>query len=663
MAKTTKTRRVIPAGRANNNGAATDTPLLVHVASMVFNTPLAIIPEKLEVILRSQDGQRFIQHPGAMLDFLESGALHSSSDPLYRRGVLGYFDDDDDGDDDDPADQVNGRTRSYQIVNGGIAVIPISGTLMDSGGWMSALSGCSSYEGIKSAVQMAMDEDTLVRGVLFKVNSPGGSTSGCFELCDLIHSYRGKKPMYAIAKHLAASAAYCLASSADRLYTTMTGGVGSVGVFSLHCDESGADKDAGLKYSYIKFGAKKTDGNPHEALSTGARADLQHEVDRQGHMFVERVARNRGVSSTQIMDTEASVFCGDRAVPLLADGVATYDEVLQTLSEKVLDGYSGNRVTMPAGNSGLRSAVHPSAPQQAQQDRLDTSQLAQAAAAQQIQGESGATMAQPNVNLSTAANPNQPGFVAKAKRTSFDAGMKACSACDGTGQDKDGDECDACHGSGQVEDKSAARSATNAPAALAPGQVVMIGGVAYQLAAVPSATSPAPQAPSPNPVSTAPQGGPTMDQLAQFQSEQTDINELCAIAGISAEDTLKYIQAHSAKTMTVADVRSKLKESRVAKSNANPVGSTLAAALGATASGNPVATIHTMYETTRANVGSNMKPSQILEMVIRKNPALYNAYHSQRETLSLIPSSAEAAQFLAEMRAVTFPSLGLSGIS
>ena len=82
---------------------------------------------------------------------------------------------------------------------------------------------------------------------------------------------RKEKPIYAIANDAAFSAAYAIASSAERLFVTSTGGVGSVGVIAIHVDQSGFDEKVGRKYTAVFAGAKKNDFNPHEPLSDSAR--------------------------------------------------------------------------------------------------------------------------------------------------------------------------------------------------------------------------------------------------------------------------------------------------------------------------------------------------------------------------------------------------------
>jgi signal peptide peptidase SppA len=227
--------------------------------------------------------------------------------------------------------------KPYRLTPEGIAVIPIRGTLMKRFGFLSAISGCSSYAGLQQAATLAL-ADPQVKGVLFDVDSPGGTTHGCFELSDALYQMRGEKPMWAIANDLAASAAYALASAADRVLVTRTAGVGSIGVFALHADQSGADTQAGVKYTYVFAGDRKIDGNPHEPLSKSARSDIQAEVDREYDMFVQCVARNRGFAGAdaeKVQKTEAAVRFGTNAVGLLADEVATLDDALAALTAKV----------------------------------------------------------------------------------------------------------------------------------------------------------------------------------------------------------------------------------------------------------------------------------------------------------------------------------------
>lgn len=224
-----------------------------------------------------------------------------------------------------------GDERDYAVLDG-VAVVPVQGTLLKKESFLSAWSGATSYEQIQRQVARAVN-DASVRAILLDVDSPGGETTGCFELVDYIYSIRGVKPVYAAANDIALSAAYAIASSASRVFVTRTGAVGSIGVYALHVDQSAFDKEIGAKYTFVFAGDKKVDGNPHEPLSESAKGDIQAEVDREYGIFVETVARNRKASTKAITATQAGLLWAENALPLLADEVGTIDDALAALAK------------------------------------------------------------------------------------------------------------------------------------------------------------------------------------------------------------------------------------------------------------------------------------------------------------------------------------------
>src|SRR5690606_4285100 len=113
--------------------------------------------------------------------------------------------------------------------------------------------------------------DPAVSAIVIDVDSPGGTVTGVAELAEQIFEARGKKPIYAIANALAASAAYWIASAAEELWVTPSGDVGSIGVYAMHEDISEMEAEMGLKVTLISAGEYKTEGNPHEPLGDEAR--------------------------------------------------------------------------------------------------------------------------------------------------------------------------------------------------------------------------------------------------------------------------------------------------------------------------------------------------------------------------------------------------------
>src|SRR5258708_7584452 len=164
------------------------------------------------------------------------------------------------------------------------------------------------------AAESAAKADPTVKGILHVIDSYGGEVNGCFDLADQIFATRSAKPVYAVAADDAYSAAYALASAADKLYVSRTSGVGSIGVIALHVAQSGYDKQLGVKYTYVHAGARKADGNPHESLSRPAKASIQAEVDRVQALFAGSVAKYRGLKAEDLIKLEAATFHGENAV-------------------------------------------------------------------------------------------------------------------------------------------------------------------------------------------------------------------------------------------------------------------------------------------------------------------------------------------------------------
>ncbi len=254
--------------------------------------------------------------------------------------------------------QERSRRQDYTVTESGIAVVPIVGPLVARGDWLTALLGASEYAAVADALTAAA-ADPSVRGILLEVDSPGGAVGGLFDLVEEIAAIQARrgKPLWAVASECALSAAYAIASVADRLYVTRTGEVGSVGVVAVHLDESGADAMAGLKWTLIHAGARKTDGNPHEPLSPRATADIQADVDTLYTELVALVAGNRGLGADAVRATEAAIYRGEKAVKAgLADRLGTVPQAIADLEAAM----EAKRIR--AGPPGNRPAVRQSPP-------------------------------------------------------------------------------------------------------------------------------------------------------------------------------------------------------------------------------------------------------------------------------------------------------------
>lgn len=204
------------------------------------------------------------------------------------------------------------RARFYQVVNG-VAVLPVSGTLVHKLGGMRPFSGMTGYDGITARLQQAMD-DPDVKGVLLDIDSPGGQGAGAFDCADMIYRLGEQKPVWALANDQSCSAAMLLASACQRRLVTQTSRIGSIGVVMAHTSYAGQLEQEGIDITLIYSGSHKVDLNGTQALPENVRADYQQKMDDARLMFAEKVAQYTGLSVDAVMATEAAIYDGQAGI-------------------------------------------------------------------------------------------------------------------------------------------------------------------------------------------------------------------------------------------------------------------------------------------------------------------------------------------------------------
>ena len=239
----------------------------------------------------------------------------------------------------------------------GIAIIPIHGTLVRRAVGLDAASGLTSYARIAADIDAALASPD-VAGILLDIDSPGGEAGGVFELSAHIRAANAVKPVWAHAGDSAFSAGYAIACAARRVTLAQTGGVGSIGVIALHIDQSVRNAQNGLSVTALYAGAHKNDATPHAPLTPQATDALQSEIDRLYALFVDHVARMRGLDADAVRATEAALYFGSDAVTAgLADAVAPFNAVLAEFSTALGRHSPGSNGPLPGANTPLASPV------------------------------------------------------------------------------------------------------------------------------------------------------------------------------------------------------------------------------------------------------------------------------------------------------------------
>ncbi|HCU3792005.1 TPA: S49 family peptidase [Escherichia coli] len=299
---------------------------LSHIIAAAFNEPLLLEPAYARVFfcaLGREMGAASLSVPQQQVQ-LDAPGMLAETDEYMAGGKR-------------PA-------RVYRVVNG-IAVLPVSGTLVHRLGGMRPFSGMTGYDGIVACLQLAM-ADSQVRGVLLDIDSPGGQAAGAFDCADMIYRLRQQKPVWALCNDTACSAAMLLASACSRRLVTQTSRIGSIGVMMSHVSYAGHLAQAGVDITLIYAGAHKVDGNQFEALPAEVRQDMQQRIDAAHRMFAEKVAMYTGLSVDAVTGTEAAVFEGQSGIEAgLADELINASDAISVMATALNSNVRGG--TMP----------------------------------------------------------------------------------------------------------------------------------------------------------------------------------------------------------------------------------------------------------------------------------------------------------------------------
>lgn len=234
--------------------------------------------------------------------------------------------------------------QRYSVESGGIAVLHLDGVIAPKANLFTQISGGISTQMATRQIESAM-ADSRVRALVLAIDSPGGNVIGTPDMAAAVREMAAQKPIVTWSDGALCSAAYWIGSAANAVY--LSGPVVQVGSIGVVVDRS-YNPHSTSRVESITAGRYKRLAQPDAPLSDEARAIVQTDVDYVYTLFVDDVARQRGVSSEQVLERMADgrVFRGQQALEAgLADGVSSLDDLLAALASN------------PAGFATRRKAV------------------------------------------------------------------------------------------------------------------------------------------------------------------------------------------------------------------------------------------------------------------------------------------------------------------
>ncbi len=202
-----------------------------------------------------------------------------------------------------------------------LGIVKVSGTIT------------SSQDIVKWIDQLKKDPD--IKGVLIRINSPGGIVAPSQEIYEAVKKLSKIKPTVVSMGSLAASGAYYISCGARVIVANPGTITGSIGVLASLKSIEELMKKIGVEDETITSGKLKAAGSPFKKLTPEERRYFQDLVDNLFHQFVKAVADGRHLSVKKVLSlADGRAYTGQEAKQLgLVDKLGNIDDAIEVLKK------------------------------------------------------------------------------------------------------------------------------------------------------------------------------------------------------------------------------------------------------------------------------------------------------------------------------------------
>ncbi|HWU35590.1 MAG TPA: S49 family peptidase [Methylovorus sp.] len=187
-------------------------------------------------------------------------------------------------------------------------------------------------------------ENKHTKGIILRINSPGGSPVQAGIINDEIHRQRKLHPnipVYAVVEDICASGGYYIAVAADKIFVDKASIVGSIGVLMDGFGFTGIMDKAGVERRLLTAGENKAMLDPFSPVNPKHKEYAQSMLNQIHQQFITVVREGRGKRLKETEDTFSGLFwSGETSVQMgLADGFGSSDYVAREIikQEKIVD--------------------------------------------------------------------------------------------------------------------------------------------------------------------------------------------------------------------------------------------------------------------------------------------------------------------------------------
>ncbi len=201
----------------------------------------------------------------------------------------------------------------------------------------------ASADNVISSLQSAF-EDKKTKGVILRINSPGGSPVQAGQIYDEIKRLRAlhpKIPLYAVVDDICASGGYYVAAGADKIFVDKASLVGSIGVLMDGFGFTETMHKLGVERRLLTAGENKGFLDPFSPVDPKQQEFAKQMLEEIHGQFVAVVREGRGKRLKETPDMFSGlIWSGEKSIQLgLSDGLGTVDSVARDVikAEDIVD--------------------------------------------------------------------------------------------------------------------------------------------------------------------------------------------------------------------------------------------------------------------------------------------------------------------------------------
>jgi protease-4 len=218
-----------------------------------------------------------------------------------------------------------------------IAVLDVEGVIQDTNSAESFFQSAGyNHQGFMKKLEYIKEDDT-VKGIILKVNSPGGGVVESAEIHDKLIEIQKetKKPVYVSMGSMAASGGYYISAGAKKIFASEETLTGSLGVIMQGINYEGLADKYGVDFVTIKSGQYKDIMSPTRQMTEDERQILQSMIDNSYEGFVKVISEGRNMTTEQVKEiADGRIYDGRQAKELnLIDDFGYLEDVIQQMME------------------------------------------------------------------------------------------------------------------------------------------------------------------------------------------------------------------------------------------------------------------------------------------------------------------------------------------